>query len=335
MTLYQLHWSHYVEKVRWALDYKGLAWRAVEVEPFSKRQMQHLDRKTRLDSGQQLHTMPAIHDEATGEVVVESSDILAYLERQYPAPPLYPEPGPLRDEMARWLPWLDSEVGLAARRLAYTQLTLEHPGYLAELFVPRVARAGRARSLKARLAGAIIAGVLTQRFRFHLNREDRVYEQLEQCLLFAARRLTTRSYLVGERFTAADLTLAALLRPVSVVPFFRRHPRLQELFEWREGLLREHRRELHLGYQTALQGVRQRRGWEMGSVSWLSVPAQESALQEIPAISHSRNDQRSVAGWPLVTGPLWYFRLKRTCGLGRSACAPSASSSPAGSLSIQ
>jgi glutathione S-transferase len=39
ITLYLHHWSHYVEKVRWALDYKGVRWTAVEVEPFSKREM--------------------------------------------------------------------------------------------------------------------------------------------------------------------------------------------------------------------------------------------------------------------------------------------------------
>ena len=42
ITLYQLHWSHFVEKVRWALDYKGLEWTAVDVDPFTKRQMAHL-----------------------------------------------------------------------------------------------------------------------------------------------------------------------------------------------------------------------------------------------------------------------------------------------------
>src|SRR5262249_330772 len=155
----------------------------------------HLDRKTQLDSGQELHTTPAIYDDTTGEVVVESSDILAYLDRQYPAPALFPEPGPLRDEVRRWLPWLDTEGGLAARRLAYTHMAGEHPGCLAELFVPRVAPAGSAHGLRARFAGVVIAGVLTQRFRFLFNREDRVYEQLEQCLLFAARRLSTQHYL--------------------------------------------------------------------------------------------------------------------------------------------
>ena len=69
ITLYQLHWSHYVEKVRWALDYKGVEWRAVEVEPFSKREMRHLSSRTTLDSGKQLQTMPTIHDESTGAAV--------------------------------------------------------------------------------------------------------------------------------------------------------------------------------------------------------------------------------------------------------------------------
>ena len=110
--------------------------------------------------------------------------------------------------------WLDSTLGLTARRLAYTQIAVEYPGVLAELFLPHLVREGAGRNFKAKLGGAIIAGVLSRRFRFLHNRADGVFEQLEQCLLFAAERLSTRRYLVGERFTAADITLAALMRPV-------------------------------------------------------------------------------------------------------------------------
>src|SRR5258708_108449 len=99
ITLYQLHWSHYVEKVRWALDYKKVEWCAVDVDPFTKRQMQHLSCKLTLDSGREMYAVPTIHDHATGE----------------------------RHEVARWTQWLDSTLGLAARRLAYTQIALEHP----------------------------------------------------------------------------------------------------------------------------------------------------------------------------------------------------------------
>jgi glutathione S-transferase len=320
ITLYQLHWSHYVEKVRWALDYKGVQWSAVEVDPFSKREMHHLQNQTTLDTGHQTYTVPAIHDEMTSSVVGESSRIIKYLERTYPSPALYPADTGERTETARWMLWLDSTLGLAARRLAYTQIALELPGHLAELFLPRLVKSGHTGSFKARFAGAIIAGVLTRRFRFLHNRTDRVFEQLEQCLLTVARRLSSRRYLVGERFTAADLTLAALLRPVTLVPFFHDHPRLKQLFEWRSTQLREHHRESQLGYEAALHDARRRRGWTLGAVRWLSAENRndQPLSTEIPDLEVARNDQQPVGRWPLITGPLSYLRLMQTCGLGRT-----------------
>jgi glutathione S-transferase len=320
ITLYQLHWSHYVEKVRWALDYKGVAWSAVDVDPFTKHQMQHLQCKTTLDSGRQMHTVPMIHDEATGTDVGESSEILAYLERTYPTPALYPAEATEREDVARWMLWLDSTLGLAARRLAYTQIALEYPGLLAELFVPHIVGAGGGRSFKGRLAGAILAGVLTRRFRFQHNRADRVFERLEECLLIAAQRLSARDCLVGEQFTAADLTLAALLQPAMLVPFFRDHPRLQRLFGWRARQLQAHRRAPQSGYEAALDDARRRRGWALGAVSWLPASKRndQSIVTEIPTVPVARNDQQSVGRWPMLTGLLWYLRLKLTCGLTRT-----------------
>jgi glutathione S-transferase len=320
ITLYQLHWSHYVEKVRWALDYKGIDWSALDVDPFTKHQMQHLQCKTTLDSGYQLYTVPTIHDEATGSVVGDSSEILTYLERIYPTPALYPAEATERKEVARWMLWLDSTLGLAARRLGYTQIALEYPGLLAELFVPRIVGAGEGRNFKGKLTGAIIAGVLTRRFRFLHNRADRVFEHLEQCLLIAAQRLSSRDYLVSDRFTAADLTLAALLRPVMVVPFFRDHPGLQRLFDWRAMQLQDHRRERHSGYEAALHDARRRRGWALGAVSWLPGAKwnDQSTLPGIPTVPIAHNDQQPVGRWPVMTGLLWYLRLTLTCGLART-----------------
>jgi glutathione S-transferase len=319
ITLYQLHWSHYVEKVRWALDYKGVEWSAIEVDPFSKREMRHLQCQTTLDSGRQLHTVPTMHDQRTGSVLSESSRILDYLERTYPTPALYPSDPVERGEVSRWMLWLDSTLGLAARRLAYTQIALEHPGILAELFVPRIVAGSGAGSLKARLAGAVIAGVLTRRFRFQYNRADRVFEQLEHCLLIATERLASRPYVVGNRFTAADLTLAALLRPATLVPFFQDHPRLQQLFDWRATQLREHHRETRVGYEAALHDIRRRRGWGLGAVRWLPGENRDPVCGEIPDLPTARNDQQSVGRWPLITGPLSYLRLTQTSGLGRTA----------------
>jgi glutathione S-transferase len=321
ITLYQFHWSHYVEKVRWALDYKGVRWTAVEVEPFSKREMLHLRCELMLDSGRKLYAVPTIHDKDTGTVISDSSRILDYLERTYPQEPLYPQGADATAEMKRWMLWLDSTLGLAARRLAYTQITLEHPGILATLFIPQKVDAHNAEAIKGSLSGAVIGGVLSQRFRFTHNQSDRVFENLEQCLLIIAQRLGSRRYLVGERFTAADLTLAALLRPVMLLPFFRKHSELQELFAWRRSLLEVHRREARNFYETALHEIRQRRGWALGDVRWLSRRPDERkpVPTQIPEMVVARNDQQSVGRWPLLSGPAWYLQLKATCGLGRTA----------------
>jgi glutathione S-transferase len=313
ITLYQIHFSHFVEKVRWALDYKGVEWSAIEIEPFGKREMQHLQRRTTLDSGRRAYTVPTIRDDATGAVIAESSEILGYLEQAYPSPALYPAAQPERAEVVRWMRWLDSTLGLAGRRLAYTQITLEHPRLLAELFIPP----GRRRSA---LAGAIIGGVVARRFRLLHNRADRVFEQVEDSLLFAAERLAARAHLVGDQFTAADLTLAALMRPIAIVPFFREHPHLTELFEWRARLLREHRRDPYNVYEQAINEVRRRRRWALGALRWQPGYRDRSSLSEVPVIESVRNDQQSVGRRPLITGPLWYLGLKLSCGLRRSPC---------------
>lgn len=303
ITLYQLHWSHYVEKVRWALDFKGVEWQAVEVDPFTKKELRQLDCPSKL--------VPTIHDLATGAKLGESSQIVEYLEQTYPTPSLH-----LTEAVKRWMLWFDSTLGLAARRLAYTQIVLEHPGILSGLFLPRLP----ADSLRANLLGKVIAGILAQRFRFRHNRADRVFEQLEECLLTAADRLSAHPYLVDERFTAADLTLAALMRPVVLVPYFREHPRLQHLFDWRAQLLREHNRTDHVGYELALREIRERRGWALGAVSWMSRAS--GAPTEVPALAAARNDQQPVGRLPLLMGPMEYLFLKQTSGLGRTPISP-------------
>src|SRR4030095_1371648 len=102
ITLYQFHWSHFVEKVRWALDFKQVEWSAVDVDPFTKKQLRQLSNATALVSANQL-LVPMIHDDASGTVVAESSAILRYLEAAYPAPALYPAEARQRLGVESWV----------------------------------------------------------------------------------------------------------------------------------------------------------------------------------------------------------------------------------------
>jgi glutathione S-transferase len=319
IELYQLSWSHYVEKVQWALDYKGITWKAIDIDPFTKAEMRHLRCETKFSSSFSGYTVPTIYDTSTGLAVNDSSVILKYLEERYPKTArLFPGDQDASVEIYRWTVWLDSELGLAARRLGYTQVILEHPTLLAQLFLGRARGGLFMNPLLVRLASAYLGGILAKRFRFRRNRQDRVYEELERCLLIVARRMKNRSYLVGDRFTAADLTLASLLRPVRLVPFFRDHPALEALFEWQTRLFLEHGREPTSGYERSMENQRQRVGLARAVVPWLGRSLAPAGTDEanIPTLQVARNDQHPVSRWMLVIAPFTYLLLRYRSGIG-------------------
>jgi glutathione S-transferase len=78
--LWHLEISHYNEKVRWALDYKGVAHVRRAVTPG----LQEL-RARRLRAGR---TVPVL--EMDGRAIGDSTRIIEEIERRWPEPPLYP-----------------------------------------------------------------------------------------------------------------------------------------------------------------------------------------------------------------------------------------------------
>lgn len=316
IELYKLHWSHYVEKVRWALDFKQLPWRGIEVVAFIKKELQ------RFDCAQ---TFPLIHDTATGVAISDSSPIIRYLEDTYPAHPLFPADPARREEAWQWMLRLDSTLGLHGRRLGYTQVIMECPDTLAQLFMANVAGGVFTRRGLRRPASAVLGAMLTLRFRFHRNRSDRVYEKLEAQLLPIAAKIEREGYLVGRAFSAADITLASLLRPLRIVPHFSHHPRLQSMFAWQERLFREHGRDAAYPYEEAIRARRERSGWMRGHVRWmrptlegLDVHTQAAPLQV------ARNDIHPLSRWMLPLGLPAYLKLRWFNGIGRMRYTPAA-----------
>ncbi|MCY4041901.1 MAG: glutathione S-transferase family protein [Gammaproteobacteria bacterium] len=82
ITLYQFATSPFTEKVRRALNYKGLAFDVHDVDRMKARSGGYGEVS---ESGK----FPAIVDDGT--VVLDSTDIMYHLEAAYPEPPLVPE----------------------------------------------------------------------------------------------------------------------------------------------------------------------------------------------------------------------------------------------------
>jgi glutaredoxin len=100
IQLFQFPFSHYCEKARWALDYKGIPFQTVNLLPgFHLRTVRKLAPKT---------SVPLLRDD--GMVVQDSSAIVDYLESTYPNPPLTPSDPEAIREALEWEEYFDEEV---------------------------------------------------------------------------------------------------------------------------------------------------------------------------------------------------------------------------------
>ena len=313
IELYRLHWSHYVEKVRWALDFKQLPWRGIDIVAFTKKEMQRFDC---------VQTVPLIHDTVRGVAISDSSPIIRYLDETYPERALLPLDPTEREAAWQWMLRLDSTLGLHARRLGYTQVIMECPNILSQLFMADVCSGLFTRPGWRSLVAPVLGAMLILRFRFHRNREDRVYEALEAQLIPIAAQLERNDFLVGGHFTAADITLASLLRPLRIVPHFADHPQLQSLFAWQQRLFLEHGRDMAFPYETLIQAKRRRRGSMRAQVSWMRPVPALGASGESSLLQVAHNDIHSVNRWMLALGLPAYLKLRWFNGVGKMPYVP-------------
>jgi len=200
-VLHQFASSHYNEKARWALDWKGVAHRRETHLPGP-----HVPPIKRL-SGQSSTPVLCLD----GAVIVGSAAILDALERRFPARPLYPEDPALRERALAIQRDFDAEVGVAARTAVFSVL-LEEPDYLCATFAGHCARPVRTlyraalpalKPLIARANGVTDAAAV-----------ERAFARTEAALDFVAREASASGHLAGDAFSVADLCCAALLAVV-------------------------------------------------------------------------------------------------------------------------
>ena len=211
-TLWQIPVSHFSEKVRWALERKG-----IEHERRSPPPPSHIPIALWLTRGG-CHTFPVLV--LNGRAIGDSAAIIAALEEYRPDPPLYPDDPADRRRALEIEAFFDAELGPYARALIFHDLR-DSPGGFADFAAPmlpppvRETRIGRA-------AGGALARTYTQ-VRFRVAGDD-ASERARAKVLAALDRLDAElaagdgTHLVGDRFTVADLAAAALFGPVVQPP---------------------------------------------------------------------------------------------------------------------
>lgn len=200
LTLYQFPISHYCEKARWALEYKNLDYKKVNLLPGL-----HAKKAKKLASKSALPIL--VHDK---QVINESSQIISYLDQNFPQNNLTPIDVDLRNKALEWEHFADEEIGSDVRCLCYHTL-LDHPDITIPFFTVDGPWYGK-------LFMQLTYSNLSTKMRKYMQLNDKTAVLINQRLSHAIKKVHThikdREFFVGDSFTRADIGVASLLAPL-------------------------------------------------------------------------------------------------------------------------
>src|SRR5207244_7566826 len=151
-----------------------------------------------------------------GREIADWTRIIAALGKAYPDPPLYPSDDADRRRALELEDFFDHELGPHIRRLAF-HLLLPHANTVVAMFSQE---SGRGSRMAYRAAFPMIRVVMQKAMRIDEAGADLGRAKTVAALDRVARELGPSGYLVGDRFTVADLTAAALFSPLVAPPEF-------------------------------------------------------------------------------------------------------------------
>jgi glutathione S-transferase len=247
-VLWQIEISHYSEKVRWALEHKGIGHCRRSPLPGV-----HIPVSLWLTGGAQK-TLPIL--QLDGRTIGDSTAAIAALEERQPEPPLYPADPAERRRALELEDFFDENLGPYTRRLPFHDL-LSEPQLFAELAAQSVpGPLGKAKGLVGFYANTYT------RIRWGAGSNEGA-EEARAKIVAAFDRLEAEldtsggGYLVGERFSVADLTAASMFGPIvgpeegpvatsqqmpQAFEEFRESQSERNGFRWVEDTFRRHRR---------------------------------------------------------------------------------------------
>lgn len=245
--LWHISVSHYSEKARWAFDHKRVPHRrrAVAIPGL------HIPASMLLTRGAS-QTFPVL--EIDGRAIGDSTEIIAALEERHPERPLYPADPQQRNRALELEDFFDEELGPHIRLLAFHELGKDPERFeavIARTTPGPVARLGSGAVTYARTYTGLRFGV----------RDEGAAEIARGKIVAALDRLEAElgpsGYLVGDSFSVADLSAAALFFPLVLpdegpvptdepppagIESFRAPLQKRPGYRWVEETFREHRR---------------------------------------------------------------------------------------------
>jgi glutathione S-transferase len=242
LLLWHIPLSHFSEKARWALDHKRIA---------HHRQVLGPDYLIRAWRATGRGTLPILF--LDGRAIGDSTHIIAALEECYPEPPLYPADAAARQHALDLEDYFDEQLGPALRAAIITPLFRHDPDVALRVLTTGMPD-------KAYQTLRPLGRIFPAYYRFRHKIRDAKLEadraSVHAALVRIEQERQGRAYLVGDAFTVADLTaaamLSALLQPPEIqyplrveLPAYLQEYRTALLqhpgMQWAPGIYRLHR----------------------------------------------------------------------------------------------
>jgi glutathione S-transferase len=212
IILYQIPFSHFCDKVRWALDFYSLPYKTINYigskTPGLEKAPKTLQKLT-----------PILEDPNNQSLFIsDSTPILLYLDKYYGnKKSLFPSnPTVEKDVIIQYCLKLDSQLGLYARRLAYLYIINEKAAILS-VFIDGKFDKMSCDDWKSYFLGLIGSCFIIARLGIDRIREENIFEKTVCLLEEIKENLNGKEYLFNDQFTAADLTLTSFIQPLELV----------------------------------------------------------------------------------------------------------------------
>jgi len=200
LKLYQFPISHYCEKARWALELKDLPYRKVNLMPGP-----HARKAKKIAGNSKLPILQ--HDKNS---IQGSAEIITYLDKNFSRRSLTPEDPEEQKLAAAWESYADREIGPPVRLISYHTL-LEHR----DLVIPMMTQDGAWYSgIAMKAAYPKVSVAMRSLMKINNQSAEQARQQISTALDNIMETLADREFLVGDTFTRADLSVAALLAPL-------------------------------------------------------------------------------------------------------------------------
>lgn len=134
-------------------------------------------------------------------VVTDSTEIIKFLESYQPQPSLYPDNALQLAEAIRLEDYFDESIGTAARNV-YCQFRANEGKYIDPSWMSRA-----------------VIGMIRWRYGINVKSAEMASVKLADAIALLSE-FWQDGFLVGDRFSVADLTAAALLCPLKSIPSY-------------------------------------------------------------------------------------------------------------------